>query len=199
MMTRSTKWITLLLLALSLAAAGCGQSGGNAGGGSEGEGNAAADQPYKGQQISVLLEGHPTSNAMQKMLPEFEEKTGIKVNLEIVPYSDLTSKALMNFSSSSGRYDVVMDDMVHGIGYVNAGYVEPLDSFMQNESLTAYYDAQDFVPKYLDVMKVNGQSYGLPVYGESNFLMYRKDLYENKLFNIKALKSLGPKRFPKQH
>ncbi|GIP35717.1 ABC transporter substrate-binding protein [Paenibacillus sp. J2TS4] len=183
-MNKSFKVVAVSLIALSVAA-GC--SGTNGTGPQEGAGNAGGDTPYKGQQISVLLEGHPTSNSIQKMLPEFEEQTGIKVNLEIIPYSDLTSKALMNFSSRSGRYDVIMDDMVHGIGYVNADYVEPLDEYMNNEALKSYFDAQDFVPKYLEVMKVEGQTYGLPVYGESNFLMYRKDLFEK--YNIPVPKT----------
>lgn len=182
-MKTSIKAIVVPLLALSVAA-GCSNSNE---GDPQGSSGAGGDKPYHGQQINVLLEGHPTSNAIQKMLPEFEEQTGIKVNLEIVPYSDLTSKALMNFSSRSGRYDVIMDDMVHGIGYVNAGYVEPLNEFMNNEALSSYFDGQDFVPKYLEVMKVDGQAYGLPVYGESNFLMYRKDLFEK--YNLQVPKT----------
>ncbi|KIL39124.1 sugar ABC transporter substrate-binding protein [Gordoniibacillus kamchatkensis] len=171
-----------LLLSMAMAATGCGSKpSGNA---SQAGAQTGSDQPYKGQQISVLLEGHSTSNSIQKMLPDFEKSTGIKVNLEIVPYSDLTSKALMNFSSRSGRYDIVMDDMVHGISYVNAGYVDPLDSYAGNSSLNKNYDGADFVPQYLKAMKVGDKLYGLPVYGESTFLMYRKDLFEK--YNLKV-------------
>ncbi|GGD59266.1 ABC transporter substrate-binding protein [Paenibacillus nasutitermitis] len=179
-MNKQLKWGTLALLATSVLISGCGNKTDNADGSNTGTNGSPSDvaMPYKGKEISVLLEGHSTSNAIQKMLPEFEKKTGIKVNLEIVPYSDLTSKALINFSSSSGRYDIVMDDIVHGYGYQNAGYVEPLDSFASNAAISSDYDQADFVPEYLNAMKIDDKMYGLPVYGESTFLMYRKDLFE---------------------
>ncbi|WP_220471205.1 ABC transporter substrate-binding protein [Cohnella cholangitidis] len=179
-MNKRLKWGAFALLATSVLVAGCGNKADNAGATGTGASDASSgsDMPYKGKEISVLLEGHSTSNAIQKILPEFEQKTGIKVNLEIVPYSDLTSKALINFSSRSGRYDIVMDDIVHGYGYVNAGYVEPLDAFAANASINADYDEADFVPQYLNAMKIDKVMYGLPVYGESTFLMYRKDLFE---------------------
>lgn len=136
----------------------------------------AQDQPYAGQTITVLLEGHPASDAIQRMIPAFTEATGIKVNAEIVPYNDLTSKALLEFSTQSGRYDIVMDDWVHGVGYASAGYITPIKELA--ESLPTYYDAADFVPKYLSTLSYEDQLYGVPVYGESTFLMYRKDLFE---------------------
>ncbi|MFM9279251.1 ABC transporter substrate-binding protein [Paenibacillus jiagnxiensis] len=188
-MFKRNKWAALLLLLCIGFVSACGSqgatntnTGNNAGGGAvNGASNSAAggsNQPYSGKEINVLLEGHSTSNAIQEMLPAFEEETGIKVNLEIVPYSDLTSKALMNFSSRSGRYDIVMDDIVHGIGYADAGFVEPLDAFTTNAALNRNYDSSDFVPQYLNAMKYGDKLYGLPVYGESTFLMYRKDLFE---------------------
>ena len=136
----------------------------------------AQDQPYAGQTITVLLEGHPASDAIQRMIPQFTEATGIKVNAEIVPYNDLTSKALLEFSTQSGRYDIVMDDWVHGVGYASAGYITPTKELA--ESLPTYYDAADFVPKYLSTLSYEDQLYGVPVYGESTFLMYRKDLFD---------------------
>ena len=39
----------------------------------------AADQPYAGQHLTVLMEGHPTTDGIQKLLPEFTKETGIKV------------------------------------------------------------------------------------------------------------------------
>lgn len=127
------------------------------------------------ETIRVLLEGHSTSDSIKALLPEFEKQTGIKVQAEIVPYSDLTSKALLAFSSKSGRYDVVMDDWVHAVGYASAGYIVPLDKWMGGD--TAFYDAGDFVKSYSDTLRYQDHYYGLPVYGESTFLMYRKDLF----------------------
>ncbi|KIL42358.1 sugar ABC transporter substrate-binding protein [Gordoniibacillus kamchatkensis] len=133
---------------------------------------------YKGQEITALLEQHPTSNALQKMLPEFEKETGIKVNLEIIPEGDIPPKALLDFSSKTGRYDIVMADWIFGQGFQNGDYIEPLNHYIDNPSLNKNYNGDDFLKSYREMMKKDGKYYGLPVYGESTFFMYRKDLFE---------------------
>ena len=144
-----------------------------------------AAQPYAGQRLSVLLEGHPTSDAIQKLLPEFKELTGIDVELEIIPESDITAKMLLEFSSKSGRYDIVENNIIYIKGFAEAGYIVPLDDLLKTNG--EYYDKADFVPGYIDTAASDGKLYGLPVYGESTFLMYRKDLFEQ--FGIAAPKS----------
>lgn len=136
----------------------------------------AQDQPYKGTRLAVLMEGHPTTDGIQALLPEFTAATGIEVELEVVPESDITAKMLLEFSSGSGRYDVVQNNIIYIPGFLKAGYIAPLDDLAQKSP--ANYDKADFVPGYLNTNVVDGKLYGLPVYGESTFLMYRKDLFE---------------------
>ena len=136
----------------------------------------AADQPYKGTRLAVLMEGHPTTDGIQALLPEFTKETGIEVELEVVPESDITAKMLLEFSSSSGRYDVVQNNIIFTPGFVKAGYIASLDEAAGK--FPANYDKSDFVPGYLNTNIVDGKLYGLPVYGESTFLMYRKDIFE---------------------
>jgi multiple sugar transport system substrate-binding protein len=44
-----------------------------------------AAKDYKGTEIKVIFLDRPGYRAAIKMLPEFEQKTGIKVSYEIVP------------------------------------------------------------------------------------------------------------------
>ncbi|KQU85668.1 sugar ABC transporter substrate-binding protein [Ensifer sp. Root31] len=136
----------------------------------------AQDKPYAGQRLSVLMVGHPTTDAVRKALPNFTEATGIEVDLEVVPEADATPKMLLEFSAKSGRYDVVENSAIMVPGFVSAGYVASLDDFADKDS--KFYDKSDFVPSYLKHNMVEGKLYGLPVFGESSFLMYRKDLFE---------------------
>jgi multiple sugar transport system substrate-binding protein len=135
-----------------------------------------ATKPYAGTQLSVLMEGHPTTDGIQALLPEFTAATGIEVSLEVVPESDITAKMLLEFSSGSGRYDVVQNNIIFIPGFVSAGYLEPLDDLGAKHA--DYLDRADFVPGYLNTNLLDAKLYGLPVYGESTFLMYRKDLFE---------------------
>ncbi|MBZ5762375.1 sugar ABC transporter substrate-binding protein [Rhizobium sp. VS19-DR104.2] len=135
-----------------------------------------AAKPYAGTTLAVLMEGHPTTDGIQALLPEFTKETGIEVNLEIIPESDITAKELLEFSSASGRYDVVQNNIIFIPGFVKAGFIDPLDDLAKK--FPKDYDKTDFVPGYLNTNVVDGKLYGLPVYGESTFLMYRKDLFD---------------------
>lgn len=136
----------------------------------------AQDKPFAGSRLSVLMVGHPTSDAIQQMLPDFTELTGIEVDLEIIPEADAMSKMLLEFSSGSGRYDIVENSTNMLAGFIDAGYVVPLDDLANQYG--QFIDRGDFVPTYLEANMVDGKLYGLPVFGESSFLMYRKDLFE---------------------
>ncbi|MBB3937089.1 ABC transporter substrate-binding protein [Aureimonas phyllosphaerae] len=140
------------------------------------EASVAQDKPFDGVQLSVLMEGHPTTDAIGKMLPEFTEATGIDVALEVVPEQDITAKTLLEFSSRSGRYDVVQNNIIYVPGFVASKYIVPMDETLAK--YPQYFDKADFVPGYFNTNVVDGKTYGLPVYGESTFLMYRKDLFQ---------------------
>jgi ABC-type glycerol-3-phosphate transport system substrate-binding protein len=71
-----------------------------------------------------------------------------------------------------------MNDRLFIQGYVVNDYITPLDEFIANDELNQYWDETDFVPTYLKAVQYNGKTYGFPVYGESTFLMYRKDLFQ---------------------
>ncbi|MDR0719635.1 MAG: extracellular solute-binding protein, partial [Treponema sp.] len=127
--------------------------------------------------ITVLCEGHPSSTAYDQIKGEFEELTGIKVNLEIIPYEELPQKVLLGFSQKSTDYDIVMNDSLYIQGYVANNYITPLDEFINNSALNQYWNAEELVPSYFKAMQHDGKTYGFPIYGESTFLMYRKDLF----------------------
>lgn len=136
----------------------------------------AEDKPFKGQRLSVLMVGHPTTDAVRKALPDFTAATGIDVDLEVVPEADSVPKMMLEFSAGSGRYDVVEASSIHIQGFVASKYIAPLDELAAKYG--QFYEKADFVPAYLKPNVVQDQLYGLPLFGESSFLMYRKDLFE---------------------
>jgi ABC-type glycerol-3-phosphate transport system substrate-binding protein len=129
-----------------------------------------------GETINVLAEDISYTNNWKQLLPEFEKETGIKVNIETVPYSDQAAKILLNFSQKSSDYDVVFTDNTYGTGYHESGYIEDLTPFEKEGSDFVAFD--DFYEPYLAPMQAEGATFGLPVYGESTWLMYRTDLFE---------------------
>lgn len=150
---------------------------GFAGGKPEG-GKAESGMPFAGTQLNALLEGHPTVTAIQKLLPEFEKLTGIKVTIEILPFEEMTAKAYLGMSQKSDRYDVYMDHWGQGIAYAKNGYIQALDPYINDPKLNKYFDKGDLVPSFLNNARYENKQYGLPVYGESTFFYYRKDLFD---------------------
>lgn len=123
--------------------------------------------------INVLAEDISYTNNWKELLPDFEEQTGIKVNIETVPYSDQAAKILLNFSQKSSDYDVVFTDNTYGTGYFESGYIDDLADYDSD-----FVALDEFYQPYLAPMQDDGATFGLPVYGESTWLMYRTDLFE---------------------
>ena len=55
------------------------------------------------------------------------------------------------------------------------GWLLNLSDYAKN---TPGYDENDFIPSLRESLSYEGNMYAVPFYGESSFLMYRKDLFE---------------------
>ncbi len=51
-----------------------------------------AAKPYSGTEVSVIFLDRPGYNAIIKLLPDFEKRTGIKIKYQIVPYENTREK-----------------------------------------------------------------------------------------------------------
>src|SRR5690554_614802 len=68
----------------------------------------AADQPYKGTTLRVVLSNHPWPDAIRPLFQEFEEATGIRVQVESLFEDQLSQKLLVEFASGTSTIDVFM-------------------------------------------------------------------------------------------
>ncbi len=134
----------------------------------------------KGKTIRVLLNQHPWTNAIVPFIPEFEKQTGIKVVLETFPESQFRQKVLVELASGAGSLDAFMlTPNQEGTLYSRSGWLEPLDPFLKNPSLTpSSYQSSDFFPSTLKAARIDNALIGLPVSIETTVLFYRKDLLE---------------------
>ncbi len=64
-----------------------------------------AAKPYSGTEVSVIFLDRPGYNAIIKLLPDFEKRTGIKIKYQIVPYENTREKEeLDNLLKPAGLY-----------------------------------------------------------------------------------------------
>lgn len=142
---------------------------------------------FEGTTLNLLLISHPFVDALQPMLPDFEAKTGMKVNLEVLAEQPGFEKLLSDLSSGAGSYDAFMTDPLHNWTYATAGWVEPLDAYLNDPSKTEIeaYDVADFMPGIWNAGKWNlvpmeglgeGQTWAVPINFESYLLAYRPSI-----------------------
>lgn len=135
---------------------------------------------YDGTEIVISVEEVPMFLYMQEKLPEFEKLTGIKAKIEILPEIALRQKVLLDLAMQRGYYDVIGADMVDVAQYASAGFIEPLDQYINNPNLSDKdaLDMDDFFENYMEGLKYNGKLYGFPTYIDGLMLIYRKDLFK---------------------
>jgi sorbitol/mannitol transport system substrate-binding protein len=150
-------------LTLSGCAGAGGGGGGGGGGGSE-------------KSVSVLMVGNPQMVDIQKLTKDtFTKDTGITVNYTVLPENDVRDKISQEFSSQAGQYDVASLSNFEIPIYAKSQWIAPMDDFIAKD---AAFDQSDILKPMAVSLSADGKIYGQPFYGESSFLMYRKDVFE---------------------
>ncbi len=130
------------------------------------QGSAEATQK---QEIRVLLANHPYGELLKTKIPEFEAKTGIKVNYESLQESQLTNKLTTEFATKSSTVDVFMTrPLQEGLMFIKNGWYEGLST----------YDFSDYPANSVDIGRKDGKAYIVPLVTEWQVLYYRKDLFK---------------------
>jgi sorbitol/mannitol transport system substrate-binding protein len=163
------------LVASALVAAGCAGAGGGGGGGG------AAGQTGGGDasSINVLMVGNPQMVDIQKLTADsFTKDTGIKVNYTVLPENELRDKVTQDVATQAGQYDVATVGAYEVPIWQKNGWLHEVSSYADKD---ASFDKSDLLqPIVKSLSGEDGKLYGIPFYGESSFLMYRKDVLKAK-------------------
>jgi sorbitol/mannitol transport system substrate-binding protein len=130
-----------------------------------------------GDSINVLMVNNPQMIDLQQLTAEhFTNETGIRVNFSVLPENDVRDKISQEFSSQAGQYDVATVSNFEIPIYARSEWIAPLDDFIAAD---AAFDQDDILESMETSLKgEDGKVYGQPFYGESSFLMYRKDVFD---------------------
>jgi len=143
-----------------------------------------AAEPYKGTEINVVFLDRPGYRAIIQLLPEFEKKTGIKVNYEIVPYESSREKQVLNFSSN-GDLTIALVDLVWIGEFAENGWIVPIEKFTSDPAITdPKLNLDGFFPLLLDAFgSWGGKAYGLPFDNYSGLLFYNQCMLKEAGFD----------------
>jgi len=135
-----------------------------------------------GEAITVGVIPAGYFDNLVSLTPEFEALTGIKVRYEKIPPGQVRQKAMLDLSSKTGTYATVATDCMYYPLYAANKWVEPLDTYLNDTSLTdpAWFQYGDIHKAWREANTVDGKPYAIPYDGEMTVQVYRKDLYDAK-------------------
>lgn len=158
--------------------------------------------PVKVKELHILYDSVVAGvDAIKSVIPIYEQETGIKINLDSVPYYNLQQKAYAEVANQSSLYDVIGVDSSWMPNI--ASELTPLSKFMKDPNLSnpdqlqiydfitkVFLDTSVFQPENtskqppimdkVDIDKITDagfEIYGLPIQSNVLNLAYREDLF----------------------
>jgi multiple sugar transport system substrate-binding protein len=140
----------------------------------------------QGQEIEVNFQLSRRGDLAKRLMPKFEELTGIKVGFEQIPEQQQRPKVAMEMATGHPSFDVVNVGMhVQKRLVERGGWMEDLRPYLADKSLTAVdFDMADFSPPSMAVATApDGKINVLPNNQDMIVLYYNKALLAAKGFN----------------
>lgn len=140
--------------------------------------------------LNVLIIPSPSTDALKKLLPNFKNKTGIDVRLNVHRFNDIYE--ILTDLEHHQYYDIIRMDMA-GLPWFAKTTLKPLEELGSevNQLLGSY--SQQIVKRY---SQVNGQFYAIPFDPSIQMLFYRKDIFNDakikRIFYEKYKRELAP-------
>jgi sorbitol/mannitol transport system substrate-binding protein len=134
--------------------------------------------------LRVLMVNNPQMVDLQQLAGTFTAQTGIKIDFTVLPEQDLRDKASQEFSSQAHQYDVATLSNFEIPFYSKNGWLTDLNPYLAKDKA---FDQGDILKPIAESLTgPDGHVYGEPFYGESSFLMYRKDVFAQKGLTMPA-------------
>jgi len=149
-------------------------AGALAAGGAVAAGRAATAQTRR-TTIKMMQVSHAYANGLTAQLGEFEQKTGIKVEIDQMSFPVLNQRADLELASGSGAYDVIQMVFIRSGRWIRAGWAEPLNPFLAKDKDV---DVPDFVGGAMAPFRRGETIYALPWLADSTVVGYRADLLD---------------------
>jgi sorbitol/mannitol transport system substrate-binding protein len=128
--------------------------------------------------LTVAVVDNPQLTDLQAMAKNVYEKAHTNVTVKFVTLTEdtLRQAVTQDVASHAGKYDVVaVGPYDVSSAYAPNGWLVDLQSFLNGDSS---YNQSDLIAGIAGSLKYKGDLYALPMYGESSFVMYRKDMFQ---------------------
>jgi multiple sugar transport system substrate-binding protein len=140
-------------------------------------GSSAQAGEFDGVTVNlVTFTGPQIAEPLQRRAPDFEKLTGAKVNVTTVPFSDLYTKLLTDWSSGTNSIDAAVFAPQWMVDYVAGGFLEDLTDRIAKDGKI---EENDVAPFFRDFsQKYGGKTYMITLDGDFHMIYYRTDLFD---------------------
>lgn len=137
------------------------------------------EKPFEGITLRYIASNDRPQYALQAIVPEFEEMTGIKVEMELLGIEEEMQKTRLEGSKQSDNYDIWVIPTFDNAVYFKNGWVANLDELAEKTGISLELD--QFLPGVLEKAgQMDGTTYAVPIqFAYGNPVEYRKDLMED--------------------
>jgi sorbitol/mannitol transport system substrate-binding protein len=164
--TRSAAGAGVLVAALTVTACSSGAVSSDSGSGGAG-GNVT---------LNLATVNNPQMKDMENLKSEYEaDHPGTTINFQVMEEADLRAAVTADVASGAGQYDIVTIGAYETPQWGANGWLVDLTDALSSDSS---YDVDDILPPVRAVNSYEDKLFAVPFYGESSFLMYRKDVLE---------------------
>lgn len=162
MRTRRKLGFAAIFAATTLIATGCAGAGSFTGGGAD--------------TVTIAIVSNSQMQDAIELSEQFErENPGVGLKFTSLSENEARAKITASVATGGGEFDVVMISNYETPQWAANGWLVNLAPYMR---ATEGYDQADIIPSLQKSLSYQGDMYSVPFYGESSFLMYRRDLFE---------------------
>lgn len=165
--------------------------------------NAVNEEPKEEQVVlNTVLLGATWGEATRELAKEYEELTGVKVNVELVGRDAIYQRLALAIAGEA-EYDLFNVDYNWVPEFANAGSLHPLDEFIEKHDV----NLNEFLPRALALGQWNGNNgefgaggttYGIPQTIHPHLLWYRSDLFNDESLKNEFQQEYGYELVPPQ-
>lgn len=138
----------------------------------------STDTTGRGQRESIVVAivSNPQMQDAIGLIDHFRnDHPHIDVRFVSLPENEARAKITASVASGGGEFDVVTISNYETPIWAEQGWLTDLEPYIAD---TAGYDDGDFIPTIREALSYDGHQHAVPFYGESSFVVYRQDLFE---------------------
>lgn len=140
-------------------------------------------QRFKGQAIEVLMETGPRADLMKRHQKEFEDLTGVKLGIEVIPEQQARQKVVIELNSGKPSFDAFnVAYHVQKRQFEKARWLHDITAWLKDPQMTpAEYDLGDVSKTGMAyATQTDGKVTSLPLVVDYFMVYWNKELFEKK-------------------